>query len=68
MWTISSLIFKSGLLHIPERKFEIIIDKELSHTIFGVVYVTRPRELFKFLKIKKEQTVTPLITDYYLCI
>jgi hypothetical protein len=52
---------------VPEQKSEIKINKELSHTIFGVNLPNLPWCLISIFKIKKEPITEPLISDY-LCI
>jgi hypothetical protein len=51
-----------------EKKTETIINKKLSHTILRVDLRKLPQRIISIFKIKKEQIVTPIISDYYLCI
>jgi hypothetical protein len=51
---------------IPEKKPEIIINKELSHTIFNVDLRKLALGIISIFKIEKEQIATSLFSDY-LC-
>jgi hypothetical protein len=59
------IIYSFSLL--SEGKPEIILNKKLSHTILGVDLRKLPSTIILVFKIKIEQIVTPLISDY-LCI